>query len=363
MLHVAQGYRVESVVTAQLSPDRSITASLEKTIALYRGVREKLASYPGAIDVAAMSHLPLSSEIAAISCAIEDHPRPPQAAQFVLWTTAVTPELIDTLGMRLLQGRGVTSADSQDSDPVVLVSRAMAQKYWPNRSPIGRRLRLVYQDRWRTIVGVVDNVKAYTLKGPPDWVDGEIYVPFTQATTGPRNLALVARVSNDPSAFERSLPRLAREVCATCAVSQVARMETVVSGAAAAPRSLAWLVGSFAAIALLLAAAGIYGVVSHGVLRRTRELGIRLAIGASPVSVAWLVVRSSLRQVISGAAAGLAASWVVARWIASLLYGVDSHDALSFLLPPVLLVAIALIASLLPMVRAAHIDPATSLRA
>jgi len=363
MLHVAQGYRVESVVTAQLSPDRSITASLEKTIALYRGVREKLASYPGAIDVAAMSHLPLSSEIAAISCAIEDHPRPPQAAQFVLWTTAVTPELIDTLGMRLLQGRGVTSADSQDSDPVVLVSRAMAQKYWPNRSPIGRRLRLVYQDRWRTIVGVVDNVKAYTLKGPPDWVDGEIYVPFTQATTVPRNLALVARVSNDPSAFERSLPRLAREVCATCAVSQVARMETVVSGAAAAPRSLAWLVGSFAAIALLLAAAGIYGVVSHGVLRRTRELGIRLAIGASPVSVAWLVVRSSLRQVISGAAAGLAASWVVARWIASLLYGVDSHDALSFLLPPVLLVAIALIASLLPMVRAAHIDPATSLRA
>ena len=363
MLHVAQGYRVESVVTAQLSPDRSITASLEKTIALYRGVREKLASYPGAIDVAAMSHLPLSSEIAAISCAIEDHPRPPQAAQFVLWTTAVTPELIDTLGMRLLQGRGVTSADSQDSDPVVVVSRAMAQKYWPNRSPIGRRLRLVYQDRWRTIVGVVDNVKAYTLKGPPDWVDGEIYVPFTQATTVPRNLALVARVSNDPSAFERSLPRLAREVCATCTVSQVARMETVVSGAAAAPRSLAWLVGSFAAIALLLAAAGIYGVVSHGVLRRTRELGIRLAIGASPVSVAWLVVRSSLRQVISGAAAGLAASWVVARWIASLLYGVDSHDALSFLLPPVLLVAIALIASLLPMVRAAHIDPATSLRA
>ena len=363
MLHVAQGYRVESVVTAQLSPDRSITASLEKTIALYRGVREKLASYPGAIDVAAMSHLPLSSEIAAISCAIEDHPRPPQAAQFVLWTTAVTPELIDTLGMRLLQGRGVTSADSQDSDPVVLVSRAMAQKYWPNRSPIGRRLRLVYQDRWRTIVGVVDNVKAYTLKGPPDWVDGEIYVPFTQATTVPRNLALVARVSNDPSAFERSLPRLAREVCATCAVSQVARMETVVSGAAAAPRSLAWLVGSFAAIALLLAAAGIYGVVSHGVLRRTRELGVRLAIGASPASVAWLVVRSSLRQVIAGSVAGLAASWVLARWIASLLYAVPSHDAVSFLLPPVLLVAIALIASLLPMVRAAHIDPATSLRA
>jgi predicted permease len=362
MLNVAPGYRVQSVVTAQLSPDRTITASLDKTVALYSALREKLAAYPGMVNVAAMNHLPLSSEIAANTCVIEDHPRPQQAAQFVLWTTAVTPELFDTLGMRLLQGRGVTSADRRDSDPVVLVSRAMAHKYWPNMSPIGRRLRPVYQDRWQTIVGVVDDVKSYTLKGPPDWVDGEIYVPLTQTANVPRNLALVARMGNDPSSFEQDLPRLTREVCATCAISQIARMQTIVSGAAAAPRSLAWLVGGFALIALVLAAAGIYGVVSHSVLRRTRELGVRLAVGASPGSVAWLVVRSSLLQVMAGAASGLAASWVMARWIASLLYGVTSHDPLSFLLPPVALIAIAFIASLLPMKRAARIDPAISLR-
>jgi predicted permease len=362
MLHVAQGYRVESVVTAQLSPDRTVTASLDKVLALSGAVREKLASYPGVINVAAMTRLPLSPDIAAYTCIVEDHPRPPQAAQFVLLITAVTPEHLDTLGIRLLQGRGFTAADRAASYPVVLISRAMAQKYWANMSPLGRRLRPGFQDRWRTIVGVVDNVTTSSLKGPPDWVDGEIYVPLTQAVSTPRNLAFVARVGNDPSAFEQGLPRLTREVCSTCAVSQVARMQTLVSNAAAAPRSLAWLVGGFAAIALLLAAAGIYGVVSHGVLRRTRELGVRLAIGASPASVAWLVVRSSLRQVMAGAAVGLATSWVLARWIASLLYGVDSHDALSFLLPPVALIAIALIASLLPMVRAAHIDPAASLR-
>jgi putative ABC transport system permease protein len=362
MLNVATGYRVESVVTTQLSPDRTITASLDKTIALSTTMREKLVSYPGVLNAAAMSHLPLSPEIAANTCAIEDHPRPPQAPQFVLWTTAITPELLDTLGIRLLQGRGFTSADRTDSDPVVLVSRAMAHKFWPGVSPIGRRLRPVYQERWRTIVGVVDDVKAYSLEGPPDWVDGEIYLPFTQATVIPRNLALVARVGNDPSAFEQSLPRMARETCATCAVSQIARMETIVSGAAATPRSLAWLVGSFALIALMLAAAGIYGVVSHGVLRRTRELGVRLAIGASPGSVAWLVVRSSLGQVIAGTAAGLAACWILTRWISSLLYGVAIHDALSFLLPPVALIGVGLAASLLPMLRAARIDPATSLR-
>ena len=177
MLRAAPGYRVESVVTAELSPGRTISASLDKTIALYGAVREKMASYPGVTNVAAMSQLPLSSEIAANTFAIEDHPRPPQAPQFVLWTTAVTPEHLDTLGIRLLQGRGFTDGDRKESEPVVLVSRAMAQKFWPGASPIGRRLRPVWQKEWRTIVGVVDDVKTYSIKGPPEWVDGEIYLP------------------------------------------------------------------------------------------------------------------------------------------------------------------------------------------
>ena len=362
MMHVDPGYRVQSIVTAQLSPDRTTAASLDKTLALFDAVRGKLASYPGVTKVAAMTHLPLSSELAANSCAIEDHPRPPAAPQFVLWTTGVTPQLLDTLGIHLLQGRGFTAADRQDSDPAVLISRAMAEKFWPNTNPVGRRLRLGYQDRWRTIVGVVDDVKSYTFKGPPDWVDGQIYLPLTQAPAPPHDLALVALVGNDPSAFEQGLPHLAREICSTCAVSKVARMATVVSSAAAAPRSLACLVGGFATIALTLAAAGIYGVVSHGVSRRTRELGVRLALGASPWKVAWLVVQSSLRQVIAGTVVGLAASWAMGRWIASLLYGIGGHDALSFLAPPVALAAVGLLASLQPMIRAARIDPATSLR-
>jgi predicted permease len=362
MMHAPMGYQVHSVVTAELSPDRVTAASLEKTIALYRDVREKIASYPGILNVAAMSQLPLSSHPAANTFAIEDHPRAPDAPQFVFWTTAVTPEHLDTLDIRLLRGRAFTEADEKNSEPAVLISRATAQKFWPSANPIGRRLRPVWESRWRTVVGVVDDVKTYSMTGPPEWVDGEIYVPLTQATAPPQNLALVARLGNDPSAFERALPGIVRGVCGSCAVSKIDSMADVVSGVVAMPRSLAWLVGGFALLALMLAAAGVYGVVSHGVLRRRREIGIRLALGASPGSAGWLVLASSLRQVAIGTAVGLGAAWVLVRWMESLLYGVARHDVVSFALPPAVLITVALLASLLPMLRASRIDPAQSLR-
>src|SRR5262249_6821042 len=132
----------------------------------------------------------------------------------------------------------------------------------------------------------------------------------------------------------------------------------VVAGAVETPRSTAWLVGGFALLALGLAAAGIYGVVSHSVLRRTRELGVRLALGASRGHVAWLVIGSSLRYTLVGAVAGLFGSWALARWIKTLLYGVAEHDPVSFSMAPVVLVAVAMLASILPMCRAVRIDPA-----
>jgi predicted permease len=362
MLHVDTGFRAESVVTAELSPGRGFSGSLDKTAMLYEDVCAKLTAYPGVQNVAAMSLLPLTPEISAVTVAIEDHPRPPEAPQFAVWTTAVTPEHLDTLGVRLLQGRAFTEADRQGAPPVVLISRATAQRFWRNANPLGKRLRPVSIGEWRTIVGVVDDVKSYGIAGPPDWSDGEIYVPLAQALDAPRTLSLIARVGGSPAAFEKALPRLIQEVCATCAIARIARMETVVSEAVATPRALARLVGSFALLALGLAAAGVYGVVSRGVQRRTRELGVRLALGASPGSVAWLVAGSSLRSLLAGSLAGLAISWVLVRGMRTLLFGVDGHDVASFALPPLVLAGAALLASLLPMWRAARMDPARSLR-
>ena len=274
----------------------------------------------------------------------------------------MTPEHLDTLGIRLLQGRRFTAADRQGAEKVVLISQTTAHRYWPGGNPIGRRLRPVSTSEWRTIVGVVSDVKNFGITGPPGWVEGEIYLPMAQALFPPRTISLIARVEGNSGSFEKRLPEMIKEACANCAVSKIARMGAVVSGAMEAPRSMAWLVGGFALLALGLAAAGIYGVVSHAVLRRTRELGVRLALGASRRRVAWLVMGSSLRYTLAGTVVGLFVSWALVRWIKTLLYGVAEHDLVSFSIPPVVLVTVAILASLFPMYRAVRIDPAKSLR-
>jgi putative ABC transport system permease protein len=362
MLHVDPGFRADSVVTAELSPGRAEAVSLGKLLALDERVRARLAAFPGVSSVAAMNVLPLTPETSAVTMAIEDHPRPPEAPQIPLWMTLVTPGHLDTLGIRLLQGRGFTAADREGAPPVALIGRATAHRYWPGQSPIGKRLRPVYQREWRTIVGVVEDVRNYGIAGPPAWVEGEVYLPLAQALAAPRTLALVARTAGRPEDFEGRLPEMVKEVCANCAVSRIARMETVVANAVAAPRATAWLVGGFALLALALAAAGIYGVASHAVLRRTRELGVRLALGAGRRHVAWLVMGATLRNTLAGASVGLAVSWALARGIRALLFGIAEHDLASFALPPVLLVAVAIAAGLAPLCRALRIDPAATLR-
>jgi putative ABC transport system permease protein len=362
MLNVDPGFRAASIVTAELSPNRAAASSLEKAVDLYERVRSRIATYPGVTSVAAMNVLPLTPDISVFTAAIEDHLRPPQAPQIPLWSTSVTPQHLDTLGVRLLQGRGFTAADGKGAPPVVLISLATAHRYWPDQNPIGKRLRPVWQDQWRTIVGVVDDVRNYSMTGPPSWVEGEIYLPLAQSITTPQTISLVIHMAGSVNGLEKQLSKMVNEVCSNCAVSKIASMDQVVSDAVQAPRSIAWLVGGFALFSLGLAAGGIYGVVNHGVVRRTRELGVRLALGASQGHVAWLVMGSTLRCTIAGIFVGLSASWVLTRWIKSLLYSVPEHDPRSFAVAPMVLIAVALIASTFPIFRAIRIDPAKSLR-
>jgi predicted permease len=362
MIRVDTGFRTESVITAKLSPNRAALISLDKTLALFEQVRLKLSEYPGVSRVAASNVLPLSGENSFFAAAIEDHPRPPQEPAFVLGSNAITPDHLDTLGIRLLQGRAFTPADRKGASLVALISRSTAQKFWPDRSPVGRRVKPVWDPEWRTIVGVVEDVKNFGVAGPPGFVDGEVYLPFSQAVNFSQEFALIARFSGDPAAFEKRLPAMIQSVCPNCAVSKIATMDAVVSAAVEAPRSTAWLVGGFALLALGMAAAGIFGVVSHSVLRRTRELGIRLALGANRGTVAWLIIGSSLRSTLAGALLGLAACWPLVRLVKSLLFGIPEHDALTFALAPVALLLVAALAAALPARKAVRIDPARSLR-
>src|SRR5260221_10799182 len=157
------------------------------------------------------------------------------------------------------------------------------------------------------------------IPGPLGGVEGVLYRPRGGALYPPRKISLIARLESEPASFEKRLPEMIQEVCANCAVSKIARMGAVVSSAMEAPRSMAWLVGGFALLALGLAAAGIYGVVSHAVLRRTRELGVRLALGASRRRVAWLVVGSSLCYTLAGKVVWVSPSRALWGWVTELL--------------------------------------------
>jgi hypothetical protein len=313
-------------------------------------------------EVAAMNVLPLTPRNTSFAAAIEDHPVPPEQPQYVLWSTAVTPEHREVLGIRLLEGRGFTQADHGRSAPVVMISQSTARRFWPDRSAVGRRLKPVWDREWRTVVGVLSDVRSFGIAGLPEWVNGEVYVPMAQSIGRPSSISVVARVDGDPGGFARAIRGLVHEVCPTCAVSKVASMEQVAASAVEAPKSTAWLVGAFALLALGMAGAGIYGVVNHAVVRRTREMGVRMALGAGRGNVAALVVRSSLRGVLTGSLVGFAIAWALAKLIRSLLFGVAPHDPWSFAAGPVVLVLIALAASAPPAIRAAKIDPAQSLR-
>lgn len=362
LTRIDPGFAVDSLVTAELTPNRATAASLERSTALAGEVIERLRQLPGVTNAAATNVLPVTPEVSAFTAAFEDFPRAETEPQIPLWSTAVTPSHLATLGLRLLEGRAFTDGDRAGSAPVVLISKATANRYWKGRSAVGRRLRPVWQREWRTIVGVVDDVRNFALTGPPGWIEGEVYLPLAQAITPPGKLSLLVRVQGEAGAVERQLPQVAAEVCANCALAKIARMETVVGRSLRAPRSLAWLISGFAALALVMAAAGIYGVVSNAVARRKKELGIRLALGVGPAQLARAVMLRVMLQTTAGTGMGALAAWNATRYMRTLLYGVGEHDVTTFALGPALLLCVALAATAPAMLRALAIDPARSLR-
>lgn len=353
----------ESLITAELNPNPELRASRAKTALMLDALRAQVTAQPGVTNMAALSTLPLTRNASTFAAAIEDRPLPPQAPQYVLWFNAVTPEHLDTFGLKVLEGRGFTTADRRDAPGAVLVSKATAAHFWPNRSAIGRRLKPVWDREWRTVVGVVSDAKNYELTGRPEWINGEVYLPMAQALNVPPAIALVVKVAGEAGrSIEAALPRLVAEQCPGCAVSKIASMQRVVTAVSDAPRSTAWLVGCFALFALAMVGAGVYGVVSQSVARRMKELGIRLALGGSRVQVVWPVLSGMLWSALAGSAAGLCAAWALSRWIEGLLFGVARLDPVSFSAAPLAIAAAALAASAVPVARALRADPVRWLR-
>ena len=370
LTQVDPGFSPGRIVTARVYPQRQQGADSQDraaTIALYDELLRRARSLPGVAAAAAANTEPLSSEIPLLAVEMDGRPFAPGRPATLLWSGAVTPDYFQILGIPLLAGRLFTEADGEKSAKVALVSAATAREFWPGENPVGKYIRVLWEQERRTVVGVVGDVRQFDLAGKtPSYINGAFYMPYPQSTGLDRHLptamTLILRTAANAPQLAGDLRRLVAGVNPNAPVSEIRSMDAAVAASTSSSRSLMWLFVSFGAAALLLATIGAYGVVSYATAQRTYEMGVRVALGATHANIFGLVLGQSLRLVLTGLALGVAASLALSRLMAGFLYGVTATDPLTFLAVGLLLTGAGLLAGYLPARRAARVDPMVALR-
>ncbi len=263
------------------------------------------------------------------------------------------------LAVPVLVGREFADHDDATAPQVVIVNDRLAQQYFPSQNPIGQRLT-IFGGTEMTIVGVVKGVRQF---GLDQEAKPELYVPVAQQARQMGPAAFIVATRGDPASLAATVRAIVREIAPQQPVFQVATMSTVVSRSLAGRRLVLVLLGTFALLALVLSAAGVYGVMSYAVSQRTREIGIRIALGARARDVAWMVLRSAGGVAGAGVAAGLVGAVLLTRVLRGIIYGVGAYDPLTFIVAPALIALVAIAAGLLPAARAARVDPLDAMRA
>jgi len=358
---VDPGFTPGGILTARVTLPRARYDDPARQTAFADALLERARSLPGVRSAALTSDAPLGDGPPYWAFAVAGvEPPPPEVVQdAVVFRT--TPDYFRTFAIPLVDGRLYQTSDRGDAAPVALVSEALARRYWPDRTPLGARI--TFGDPadstsvWMTVVGVVGDVRQ---EGPAAAAYPQIYVPLAQVSG--RSLLIALRTSGDPLALTPALKRAIAGIDPSLAVGRVATMDERVAAALARPRVNALLLGGFAVTALVLAALGIYGVIAYGVAQRTRELGIRMALGARSDDVLRLVLRQGMAPVLAGLALGLGGAAVGSRVLRGLLFGVGGTDPVTYAGVAGFLAAVALLASYLPARRAALADPVAALR-
>jgi putative ABC transport system permease protein len=365
---VNPGFQPERILTVRISPSQSFCKQRAACVALYDELLRQVRGISGVSEAAAVNAVPLSTDVPAVVVDLEGHPR--KAAETLAptpWAGATTPDYFRMMRIPLLAGRSFSDADGMKAPGVVLVSASTARRYWPNENPVGKHIKTVWEQQWRTVVGVVADVRQYDLANhTPDWIKGTIYMPYPQAVDLteeiPATMNLLFRTTADAGRVAQEVRLLVASVNPNVPVGEVRTMDAVVERSTLQSRSIMWLFTAFAVSALILAAIGVYGVVSFSAAQRTYEIGVRVALGATRSSVFGMVLGQGLRLVFMGLAAGVVASLLLTRMLTSLLYGVAATDPVTFLAVGVLLIATAALAGYLPARKASRIDPLTALR-
>jgi predicted permease len=367
--HTDPGCRSENILSVEVSPDKFFSKDRAQCLSFYDELLHRVSSRPGVESVAAINSLPLSGDSPVLPLAVEDYrPGEAEAQSPLVWGGAITRGYIETMGIPLLQGRTFTDDDRVDTVGVVLVSASTANRFWPRQDPLGRRLRLVWEKEWRSVVGVVADVKQYGLdQSRPTYLSGEIYMPYSQAVVGrgkfPASMNLIVHTTGDPVALRQDVKTTVAGLNPNVPVGEPRTMKQIIASSISTPNSTTWLFSTFSALALLLGAVGVYSLISYSVAGRTHEIGVRMALGATGKDVLKMIVGQGLGLTLMGIGFGLAAALVLTRFLASLLYNVKPIDPLSFIIAPVVLIITALLATYLPARRATKIDPMVALRA
>jgi putative ABC transport system permease protein len=366
--HVDPGFRAERVLTARVTPNQAFCGDPSRCISFYRELLDRMQAVPGVNSAAVVNTLPLGGRVAKRSLEIENEVVPPGEAMPLFWMNVVTPDYLRVMKIPVVAGRGFKSADDSGNPPVAFVTAATARRFWPGRSAIGSHIRLSGDKDWRTVVGVVSDVRAYDLqKNVPDWINGTIYFPYaTNATLEggrvPSDMTLVVQSRLEESQLQNALRSTIAGLNPEVPASEVRTMRAVVSESVSTPASTTILFVVFAALALILGLIGVYGVLSFLVSRRTREIGIRLALGAQRSDVLWLIMKEGAKFSLIGVSLGLACALGITRLLASELYGVRPADPATFFAAALLMTAVTLLACYIPTRRAMNVDPLVALR-
>jgi predicted permease len=360
------GLQSSNVLTMRLALPQASYQQPEQVVQFFQQLVDRVRSVPGVRSAGAARSLPLANTIGDWGLMVDGYVPPPGTNAKGDWQI-VTDGYIESIGERVIRGRSITAADRTDTQPVALINETMARTYWSGREAIGGRMRLGGSNPNRpfvTVVGIVADVKH---NGITDVVKEKFYIPHTQwhiSTGNPiRSLALVVKAQGDPASIVSAVRQEIRAMDPTLPIANVRTMDDVIGATLSAPRFTGMLLTAFAGLALLLSAIGIYGVLSYVVSRRTREIGIRVAIGAGRMQVLRLVLGQGLVLTLTGVFIGLVAAFWASALMRDLLYGVTPTDPLTFVAVGVVLTLIALLASLVPALRATRVDPLVALKA
>ncbi|MBV9503242.1 MAG: ABC transporter permease [Acidobacteriaceae bacterium] len=365
--NVNPGFDPAHILTVALSPDQASCAQRPACIALYDRLVQRAATIPGVTATAVSNSVPLDGELPTIPVDVEGHPKTVDHPAPMLWFGAVSPGYLGMMNIPLLAGRSFTQGDGANSAGVVLISASTARHFWPRENAIGKHI-MPSGNQWRTVIGVVGDVRQYSLsKGLPGWVQGAIYMPYSQSLREdgqiPASMILLAKTKLDNARIREEIRQLAKDEAPNVPVDRVRPLEDIVAGSISDFRSTMQVFVSFAAAATLLAAIGIYGLMSYWVSQRTYEIGLRVAIGATRRRVVSMILSQGLRISMYGVAAGILTALLLTRFLRSLLYGVAATDVFTFGAVTILVLLVAVVATAVPAWRASRIDPAKSLRA